>query len=59
MASRILHIDFPLLDHVHVYAPDGKGGLQRMVTGDTEAWAGSSVVDKAVGGAASAARRAE
>jgi hypothetical protein len=40
VASRILHIDFPLLDHVHVYAPDGKGGLQRMVTGDTEAWAG-------------------
>lgn len=40
VASRILHIDFPLLDHVHVYAPDGKGGLKRMVTGDTEAWAG-------------------
>ncbi len=36
--SRILHVDFPLLDHVHVYAPDDKGGFRRMVTGDTEAW---------------------
>lgn len=35
---RILHVDFPLLDHVHVYAPDGKGGFRRMVTGDTEVW---------------------
>ena len=36
--SRILNIDFPVLDHVHAYAPDGKGGVRRMVTGDTEAW---------------------
>lgn len=36
--SRILLVDFPLLDHVHVYAPDGKGGFRRMVTGDTESW---------------------
>lgn len=36
--SRILDINFPVLDHVHVYAPDGKGGFQRMATGDTEPW---------------------
>jgi signal transduction histidine kinase/CheY-like chemotaxis protein len=35
---RILHVDFPLLDHVHVYAPDGSGGFQQIVTGDTESW---------------------
>ena len=35
---RILHVDFPLLDHVHVYAPDGRGGFQQIVTGDTESW---------------------
>jgi len=36
--ERILHIDFPVLDHVHVYVPDGQVGYRRMVTGDTERW---------------------
>lgn len=36
--ERILYIDFPVLDHVHVYVPDGQGGYRRMVTGDTERW---------------------
>lgn len=36
---RVIHVDFPLLDHVHVYVPDGAGGFIRRVTGDTEPWA--------------------
>jgi signal transduction histidine kinase/CheY-like chemotaxis protein len=36
--QRILFIDFPLLDHVHFYIPDGKGGFRQEVTGDTERW---------------------
>ncbi|HEX6591284.1 MAG TPA: 7TM-DISM domain-containing protein [Moraxellaceae bacterium] len=37
--ERILFIDFPLLDHVALYLPDGRGGFLRSVTGDTEPWA--------------------
>ncbi|MGH8492500.1 MAG: ATP-binding protein [Moraxellaceae bacterium] len=36
--QRILFLDFPLLDHVTLYAPDGKGGYRQAVTGDTENW---------------------
>lgn len=36
--QRILQIGHPVLDHVHVYVPDGRGGYQYMVTGDTERW---------------------
>lgn len=38
--QRILFIDFPLLDHVHFYAPDGQGGFRESRTGDTELWSG-------------------
>ncbi len=38
--QRILLLDFPLLDHVELYVPDGKGGFLRSVTGDTEPWHG-------------------
>lgn len=36
--QRILVLDFPLLDHVALYLPDGEGGFRRQVTGDTEPW---------------------
>ncbi len=37
---RVLHVDFPLLDHLHVYVPDAAAGFRRVATGDTEPWAG-------------------
>lgn len=37
-ATRILVLDFPLLDHVELFAPDGHGGFTRQVTGDNEPW---------------------
>jgi two-component system, sensor histidine kinase RetS len=37
---RVLFLDFPLLDHVELYAPDGHGGFGRVATGDSEPWAG-------------------
>lgn len=39
VAARILLLDFPLLDHVELYAPDGAGGYSRLLTGDNEPWA--------------------
>ncbi|HEX4870382.1 MAG TPA: ATP-binding protein [Moraxellaceae bacterium] len=38
LARRVFLLDFPLLDHVELFAPDGKGGYLRQVTGDNEAW---------------------
>lgn len=38
--QRILFIDFPLLDHVYLYAPDGHGGFLETRSGDTEPWSG-------------------
>ncbi len=38
--ERILFLDFPLLDHVSLYVPDGAGRYRAMNTGDTESWAG-------------------
>ncbi len=37
--QRILFLDFPLLDHVLLYVPDGRGIYRPMRTGDTESWA--------------------
>lgn len=36
--SRVIHVDFPLLDHFHVFVPEGAGGFRRLTTGDTEPW---------------------
>lgn len=36
--QRILFIDFPLLDHVHLYVPDGQGGFRLSRSGDSEPW---------------------
>lgn len=36
--QRILFLDFPLLDHVELFAPDGQGAYGRVATGDTEPW---------------------
>ncbi|MDQ8037903.1 MAG: ATP-binding protein [Pedobacter sp.] len=36
--ERILFLDFPLLDHVALYAPDGKGGYRQQLSGDSEEW---------------------
>ncbi|MFN3586568.1 MAG: sensor histidine kinase, partial [Moraxellaceae bacterium] len=36
--ARLLHIDFPLLDHVQLFVPDGQGGYTESRTGDTEPW---------------------
>jgi signal transduction histidine kinase/DNA-binding response OmpR family regulator len=36
--DRVFFLNFPLLDHVALYAPDGQGGFQRSVTGDNEPW---------------------
>lgn len=36
--QRILLIDFPLLDHVYLYAPDGQGGFRESRSGDSEPW---------------------
>ncbi len=38
--ERILFLDFPLLDHVSLYAPDAAGRYKAINTGDTEPWAG-------------------
>lgn len=38
--QKVLFLDFPLLDHVSLYAPDGSGGYQAASTGDTEPWGG-------------------
>jgi signal transduction histidine kinase/DNA-binding response OmpR family regulator len=37
-AERIFLLDFPLLDHVALYSPDGRGGFTRHVSGDNEPW---------------------
>lgn len=37
-ARRIFLLDFPLLDHVELFAADGHGGYLRQVTGDNEPW---------------------
>lgn len=37
-ASRVLVLDFPLLDHVTLFAPDGAGGWRREQAGDNEPW---------------------
>lgn len=36
--QRILFIDFPLLDHVYLYVPDGQGSFKESRSGDTEPW---------------------
>ncbi len=36
--ERIFFLNFPLLDHVALYEPDGAGGFRRSVTGDNEPW---------------------
>ncbi|MCD6060586.1 MAG: sensor histidine kinase, partial [Moraxellaceae bacterium] len=35
---RVFLLNFPLLDHVVLYEPDGRGGFQRSATGDNEPW---------------------
>ncbi|MES2917606.1 MAG: ATP-binding protein [Pseudomonadota bacterium] len=37
-ADRIFVLDFPLLDHVTLYSPDGRGGYRAQQTGDNESW---------------------
>lgn len=37
-ADRIFVLDFPLLDHVALYSPDGMGGFRIQRTGDNESW---------------------
>lgn len=36
--TRILLLDFPLMDHLALYVPDAHGGFRQSVTGDGEDW---------------------
>lgn len=36
--DRVLLLNFPLLDHVTFFEPDGRGGFRQSVTGDNESW---------------------